>query len=457
MPRGKSGNSGGQNLTLVARPLIPTAPKANEATSSNVPVEFVAPCPRNLRGDDLWDDLNERAEMIASMKALKLLSALVVVTLPSYLEQYPDHAAKFGPDVRYVIAAGHKRFDCVRSEELNWKEVRIDVQDHLAPYLDQVFLDENLHRKGLTAFQEAEGYARLREKMSDTEIAARYGLKSKSRVSKRVAILPLEKVPEARAAIVSGTLSPDMAHRLMTALNHDPNLVMPAFHLIRDDRLDVKEAARRVVLGSVKTAAPTLAVPAQATPLPAGDPSPQPEIAAPATPGPPGADESTSKEPVAEGSAPAPTTASSAASGRRQDITEMERERTRAAKAREEYCELLVKEYTEPLHADAQTLHTARSAVAMVSSEPLRLAHQWMISAGVTAAKGFKPESFRDSILAGDDQDLLLRFAYAATLADNETHSQDRRRVPDFRAIRHWRYLIDALGYEPGAYESQYL
>jgi hypothetical protein len=86
------------------------------------------------------------------------------------------------------------------------------------------------------------------------------------------------------------------------------------------------------------------------------------------------------------------------------------------------------------------------------------LAHKWLSEIDSSPAHGYSsPNSYRDHVLAGQDGALMLQFAYAVALADDELRAQDRRRKPDFRVIRHWRYLIEAAKYEPSSWEQQYL
>ncbi len=490
MPRGKAG---GSTLTpvepvkLMEKPFI-QAPKPR-GSGITVPIEQIAPCPRNLRGDDLWPDLEERDRMVASLKRKGLIQALVVVDVEEYVAHYPEDEEAFSPEHRYVVVAGHCRLDAAPDAGLT--ELRVDVQNEHASDVDSIFLDENLNRQALTCFQEGEGYRRLRANKgwSDKEIAEHYGFgKSKSRVTKRIAILPLAEVAEARESILSserGSLTPDKAYTIISVVK-DPVLVMPTYEMMTARNLDAREAGRLVQLSRIEaektettaapiphpatseeSAPPALTSKDEQTVTPDGGQQSEHEVGTDGgestgsdrtesvdngTDVETGTDSGTDVETGANNE-----TGSETGSPQKSRLTDMEKQQIAADARREEVCKLLVQEYKEPL-VDGHVVRTAATTLAMVGSQTVRLAHKWLSEIDSSPAQGYSsPTSYRDHVLAGQDGALMLQFAYAVALADDELRAQDRRRNPDFRVIRHWRYLIEAAKYEPSSWEQQYL
>ncbi|MEU5476723.1 ParB/RepB/Spo0J family partition protein [Streptomyces mirabilis] len=477
MPRGKAGGSTltpVEPIKLEERPFI-QAPKPR-GSGITVPIEQIAPCPRNLRGDDLWPDLEERDRMVASLKRKGLIQALVVVDVEEYVAHYPEDEEAFSPNHRYVVVAGHCRLDAAPDAGLT--ELRVDVQNEHASDVDSIFLDENLNRQALTCFQEGEGYRRLRANKgwSDKEIAEHYGFgKSKSRVTKRIAILPLVEVAEARESVLSserGSLSPDKAYTIISVVK-DPQLVMPTYEMMTARNLDAREAGRLVQLSRIEAEKSSPPIPHPATSEESAPPASQSKDEQ--THAPDGEQQSEQGGDTDGGETTGSDrtenvdnrtddetetdneTSSETGSPQNSRLTDTEKQQIAADARREESCKLLVQEYREPL-VDGHAVRTAATTLAMVGSQTVRLAHKWLSEVDSSQAQGYSsPTSYRDHVLAGQDGALMLQFAYAVALADDELRAQDRRRKPDFRVIRHWRYLIEAAKYEPSSWEQQYL
>ncbi|MEV6404026.1 ParB N-terminal domain-containing protein [Streptomyces bobili] len=486
MPRNGAGGSTltpADTIKLEEKPFI-QAPKPR-GSGITVPIEQIAPCPRNLRGDDLWPDPEERDRMVASLKRKGLIQALVVVDVAEYVAHYPEDEEAFSPDHRYVVVAGHCRLDAAPDAGLT--DLRVDVQNEHASDVDSIFLDENLNRQALTCFQEGEGYRRLRvnKGWSDKEIAEHYGFsKSKSRVTKRIAILPLVEVTAARESILSserGSLTPDKAYTIISVVK-DPQLVMPTYELMTARNLDAREAGRLLQLSTIEAEKTATPIPHPATSAESAPPASENKDEQTLTPGgeqQPGqgdgtdggettgsdrtdsADSGTDDEQGAKNESGGHDETSSKTGNppKQQEsrLTDMEKQQIAADARREQACKLLVQEYREPL-VDGHVVRTAATTLAMVGSQTVRLAHKWLSEIESSSAQGYSsPTSYRDHVLAGQDGALMLQVAYAVALADDELRAQDRRRKPDFRVIRHWRYLIEAAKYEPSSWEQQYL
>lgn len=228
---------------LEAKPLVP----AGRDKDGQVPIAEIAPCPFNLRGEDLGTE-SERAEMMAQLKDDGLIQAIVVVTAEAFFARFPqDEYAEWAERIgecRYVAVAGHRRLQ--GALDLGWEKVKIDVQNKRALSIHLTMLKENLGRKDLAPLQEAAGYLFLTtvENMSHQAIATALG-KAKSYVTKRLALLELPD--DVKAQIVPGGLGVDAAYNLGVALDGHHELILAAWRVMTADRLSAKEAAARVL------------------------------------------------------------------------------------------------------------------------------------------------------------------------------------------------------------------
>lgn len=258
MPRNNSKPGGVSNPSsgaptapdLTAKPLVP----AGRDKDGQVPIGEIAPCPFNLRGEDLGTEA-ERAEMMATLADDGLIQAIVVVTAEAFFahfspEKYPQWAEQIG-ECRYVAVAGHRRLQ--GALDLGWERVRIDVQNKRAKSIHLTMLKENLGRKDLAPLQEAEGYRFLTsvEGMSHQAIATSLG-RSKPYITKRLALLELPD--DVKAAIAAGpaVLGVDTAYNLKVALEGHYDLILEAARIMAADKLSAKEAAARVLTASLE-------------------------------------------------------------------------------------------------------------------------------------------------------------------------------------------------------------
>lgn len=428
MPRGKAGGSPHAPKTpdgpirLSERPLIQSPVPKGPGTP--VPIDEIAPNPRNLRGSDLGTD-EEREEMVVSLRTVGLIQALVVGEIGEFLKLYPQYEEHFTPDVRYVVITGHRRLDA--AQVAGMEELRVDVQNNLLPVLDEVFLDENDKRRNLTPFQEGEGYRRLREEMgySYQEIADRRG-RSKSHIVKRIKLLTLDDA--ARRLILDKVMGVDTAVNLLNALDDAPSLVVPAFEVMQDKGLNAKEAAQHLILvRSGKAAEPAEVLPEPPAPVPAQRPSPN--------------------------GSPVLTEPSGA---KNRDADDTDPDRIRAAAERDRHCRYLIAEYA-PADPDPHTIRIAATTLAQASKPTLQLAHRWMSGTDAPGVESLDAASFTVSVSAQGDATLLLRLAYAVALADVELRAADRRRKWDARTVAHVRHLVEAAGYRPTPWEQRHI
>ncbi|MGC5401722.1 ParB/RepB/Spo0J family partition protein [Streptomyces sp. DT20] len=438
-------------------------------------VDVVVPNPRNLREDDLWTDDQERDETVASLETSGVLQALLVGTLQTFLAEYPEY--KHDPEIssaEYVIIAGHRRYAAARLAGLD--KVRIDVRNELWPDLDVVMLEENLKRKGLSVFQEGEGYRRLAFKgMSHAAIAKKVG-RGKSTITKRIALLDL--LPPAREYVLGKNISIDSAYNLLVALDGSVDQFVEAAELLRENGGSPSDAVLALfATGSGRTEA---AVP-QASSAATVAPSParlgtdarigteEPVLTEPMagtiteskqTPQsvPPARNEPVLPEPakVSAPSQPRSHSSASAAGGQpeRSDTAE-NIGRARADAARNAHCRDLVANAVD-LTADPRSTQIASMALAHATPAAIDKAHAWMKAAGATDAAAFESESYRDAVLVRGDANLIARLAYAIALAQAELRASSRRRKWDYREVAHLCHLIDS-GYEPTEWERREL
>lgn len=402
------------------------------------------------------------------MQSFGLIQSLAVCTCDAFFQeypqaQYPQYAKAIG-DAEYVLLAGHRRLAAAR--EAGLAEVRIDVQDDKAPHMDLVMLEENLKRKGLTVFQEGEGYRRLAEKNdSYASIAKKVG-KSKSTIIKRVKLLDLPA--DAKAAVLAKKLSVDTAYNLMTALDGEnlDRLLEAADLMKQGGGITAAEAVNALFSGGSGTTEEPAPQPSPQLSVPAADSGTEPVLTEPApatsaiatqtAPVPPARTEPVLAEPDAaeedrQGDAPkaAPTRDNSL------DAAKENTGRAQAGAARNEHCQLLVKAHDTPV-IDPPSIRIAVTALAHASPAALKRAHLWMQNADAADAKGMEATSYRDALLVRGDATLISRLAYAVALAEDELRASNRSRNWDYRDKAHLRHLIDA-GYEPTEWERRRL
>lgn len=119
-------------------------------------VKEIALAKIDLNPDQPRDDLGDMADMTASVKRFGVLVPLIV---------------RQGTKGRYIIVAGERRYTAAKKAGL--KAVLCIIRDLTEQDTAAITLIENLHRKNLTPFEEANGYVRLKanHNHSDGQIA----------------------------------------------------------------------------------------------------------------------------------------------------------------------------------------------------------------------------------------------------------------------------------------------
>ncbi|MFB7592403.1 ParB/RepB/Spo0J family partition protein [Streptomyces sp. NPDC056169] len=449
-------------------PLRPTtAPR-------RVRTDIIVANPRNLRDGDLWDNDEQRDQMVVSMQEVGQISALVVCSRQEYDKRHPGY--DLAPSAQYVILAGHRRHEAIRLAEI--EETRIDLRDDQLPNADLLMIEENMKRKALSVLQEAEGYRRLEvDGDSHAAIAKKVG-RSKSHITKRITLLKLPD--DAKAALTAKTLTIDNAYNLFTAFGPEGvGLILPANDLLRSDRnLSVADAVNRLLLSSVATKTEQDSPVASEPVLP--EPVPIAGARTSAAPGPSHTTQAGSArtgEPAAEPSAPTgtavlpeptpsgtsatfspsvptartePPTADAAETG-----NSAEKQRPFASAARDYFCAKLVGQHTQPV-ADAPATRIAETVLLQASAATLARVHGWMQRIEPAVVGELTPSGYRDTVLAQGDAARICRLAYATSLAESELRAANRTRNWDSRDVAYLNHLV-ASGYTPTPWDQQHL
>jgi len=190
---------------MAKQPATPTTAPATAATIQLVPVKHLRESPFNPRKTYGATALAELAE---SIKAQGILQPIVARDLP---------AGQQDIWVRHEIVFGHRRFRAAQLAGL--EEVPVVVRPFTNEQAALAQVAENLQRQDVTAFEEADSFARLHREheMTADQIAAGVN-KSRSYVYGR---LKLAKVaPEVRTAVTDDGLGAEAALEVARLPSH---------------------------------------------------------------------------------------------------------------------------------------------------------------------------------------------------------------------------------------------
>ncbi|OII61430.1 hypothetical protein BJP40_05495 [Streptomyces sp. CC53] len=170
--------------------------------------------PENPRAHaDYSDDDPDFRELKESMKSVGQLQPAVAMSREAFLRVKPQHGQAVG-DAQWVIILGNRRFHAAK--QLGWTKFEIRVRDRLGSEdddkLDEAVVIENIHRKNIPPYKEAEFLQRMLERHGSQErVAERIG-KSQMYVSNRLALLNL--APELRDAVDTKQLKVKTAEKI---------------------------------------------------------------------------------------------------------------------------------------------------------------------------------------------------------------------------------------------------
>ncbi|MFF6903370.1 ParB/RepB/Spo0J family partition protein [Streptomyces hydrogenans] len=420
--------------------------------------------PRNLREGDLWDNDEQRDQMVASMREVGQISALVVCSRSEFDKLHPGYDLG---DAEFVILAGHRRHEALVLAGI--VETRIDLRDEQLPNADLLMIEENMKRKALTVFQEAEGYRRM-EAAGDShqKIAIKVG-RSKSHITKRIALLNLPS--DARAALTAKQLTIDTAYNLFVKLGpENVHLLLDANEYLRANRdLTVDAAVNQVLLGTIpsqpaaapeKSDEPVLAEPAAAD---ASTREPAVDGPAPVLPEPAAADAAAQPRPGAKtgsagtASSSEPASAAAPTSGQTSPSAQPAEpaQQAIASALRDQFCSTLIEKYTQPV-ADAQATRIAETVILQASNAALKRVLIWLQRIDPATTGELTETGYRDTVMAQNDPVQICRLAYAVSIAESELRATNRARTWDARDAAYLKHLVDG-GYTPSAWEQQHL
>ncbi|MFE0646716.1 ParB/RepB/Spo0J family partition protein [Streptomyces sp. NPDC058877] len=177
------------------------APAKAETPPTTVYMHTLVGNPENPRTDtDYCDDDSDFRELKESMKSIGQLQPAVAMSREAFLRVKPEHGQTLG-DAQWVVILGNRRFHAAK--QLGWTKFEIRVRDRLGneddDKLDEAVVIENIHRKNIPPYKEAEFLQRMVERHGSQEkVAERIG-KSQMYVSNRLALLNL--APELRDVV----------------------------------------------------------------------------------------------------------------------------------------------------------------------------------------------------------------------------------------------------------------
>ncbi|MGP3683158.1 ParB/RepB/Spo0J family partition protein [Streptomyces sp. IBSNAI002] len=185
-----------------------------EAPPTTVYMHTLVGNPDNPRTDpDYTDEDPEFRELKESMKSVGQLQPAVAMSREAFLRTKPEHRTRVG-DAEWIVILGNRRFHAAK--QLGWTKFEIRVRDRLASgdddKVDEAVVIENIHRKNIAPYKEAEFLQRMVERHSSQEkVAERIG-KSQMYVSNRLSLLNL--TPELGEAVDTKQLKVKTAERI---------------------------------------------------------------------------------------------------------------------------------------------------------------------------------------------------------------------------------------------------
>ncbi|MFI2031922.1 ParB/RepB/Spo0J family partition protein [Streptomyces buecherae] len=176
-------------------------PAHTEAPPTTVYMHTIVGSPDNPRTDaDYTDDDVDFRELKESMKSVGQLQPAVAMSREAFLRAKPEHGDRLG-EAQWVVILGNRRLHAAK--QLGWTKFEIRVRDRLGNVdddkIDEAVVIENIHRKNIPPYKEAEFLQRMVERHGSQEkVAERVG-KSQMYISNRLALLNL--APELRDVV----------------------------------------------------------------------------------------------------------------------------------------------------------------------------------------------------------------------------------------------------------------
>ncbi|MFK0229976.1 ParB/RepB/Spo0J family partition protein [Streptomyces sp. NPDC090303] len=189
-------------------------PVSSDAPPTTVYMHTLVGNPENPRTEaDYSDSDSDFRELKESMKSVGQLQPAVALSREAFLRVKPEYGSSLG-DAQWVVVLGNRRFHAAR--QLGWTKFEIRVRDRLGneddDKLDEAVVVENIHRKNIPPYKEAEFLQRMVERHGSQErVAERIG-KSQMYVSNRLSLLNL--APELREVVDTKQLKVKAAEKI---------------------------------------------------------------------------------------------------------------------------------------------------------------------------------------------------------------------------------------------------
>lgn len=173
----------------------------NELT--NIPVSMIRPCPENPRKKINQEELEELAQSIKSVGLLQPITVRKgIEVVDAELEIFEEY---------YEIVCGHRRYEAAKLAGLT--DIPCIIRELSDEEAYEIMVTENLQRKDVDPFDEADAFTALRERGYDADtLAAKFG-KSRTYIFTRLKLSCL--IPEFRTMYEAGDI--EFSHCLIIA------------------------------------------------------------------------------------------------------------------------------------------------------------------------------------------------------------------------------------------------
>nr|WP_281292292.1 ParB N-terminal domain-containing protein [Prauserella rugosa] len=171
-----------------------------------MPLDLLVGSPANRR-DETQDDADE---LVDAIRAQGVLQPLGIVTVETFCETWPEHAAEVqASEARHVVVNGNRRLWAAREAGL----ATVPVHQVRTADLRVAVLSENVNRRAMSPLAEADAVAELVELHGGQVAAAKALGRSQGWISGRVK-LRKQVAPELQQKVEAGELAIDDALKL---------------------------------------------------------------------------------------------------------------------------------------------------------------------------------------------------------------------------------------------------
>ncbi|MFE4692079.1 ParB/RepB/Spo0J family partition protein [Streptomyces sp. NPDC056749] len=237
---------------------------APEVPPTTVYMHTVIGSPGNPRTElDYTDEDPEFRELKSSMRSVGQLQPAVAMSSAAFSQAKPEHAEALG-DAEWVIILGNRRYHAAK--QLGWTKFEIRVRDRLGnaedDKVDEAVIIENIHRKNIPPYKEAEFLQRMVERHGSQEkVAERIG-KSQMYVSNRLSLLNL--TPELRDVVDTKQIKVKTAEQISRIKDPEEQKAKAAEEILKSSQPRKPRKGRKNIAEDEQVQNPVL------TPAPAG-------------------------------------------------------------------------------------------------------------------------------------------------------------------------------------------